>query len=710
MNANVGYSKSGDVQVADAEIDTGWSNPPLLADLKGDLTEATSHHNAHVTDVEVWLDNLNLTGGAVIKAKTGHSSVQPRLIRKQAEWRYAALSESFLSHEDLFTTAPVTFEDGDAAVQNGLILNNQFNTKIDKVGFIDDYVRALVDEGSAVIRVGWDFYEKEVEVPNMVVRPIQDPEMYKMVEEAAELLMQDPEGAADQIPKELMDIVMLSLEIGSPVESVQEGTKMEMQTIRNQPTVEVCEYNAVIIDPTCKGDLDKANFAIYQFDTSKGDLERDGRYSNLDEINIERNAVNQDGTTPMRSEGRDFAFKDEPRKKITAYEYWGFWDINDTGVPVSFVCTWVGDTVIRLEESPFPDGKVPFVLVSYLPKRKSIYGEPDGALLEDNQKIAGAVTRGMLDIMGRSAAGQIGIRKDAMDVTNMRKFESGKDYYFNPHIDARSAFHEHIYPELPASAPFMLQQQNNEAEAYTGVKAFSQGITGDGLGKSATAARSAIDAAGKREVGILRRLASGVIQVGRKIMAMNAELLSDEEVVRVTNEEFITVKRDDLAGKIDIKLMISTAEADNAKAQELAFMLQTTGNSLPMEFSQLIMEEIARLRKMPELAKRIQEFQPQPDPVAQKMQELEIAKLEAEIDKIRSEAEENRAEAALDVAQAGKAVSERDKTDLDFVEQQSGVKQDRELQKQGEQARGNARLEMTKAILSTDGGNQTKTG
>jgi hypothetical protein len=37
-----------------------------------------------------------------------------------------------------------------------------------------------------------------------------------------------------------------------------------------------------------------------------------------------------------------------------------------------------------MEENPFPDKKLPFISVQYLPTRKSIYGEPDGALLEDN--------------------------------------------------------------------------------------------------------------------------------------------------------------------------------------------------------------------------------------------------------------------------------------------------------------------------------------
>jgi hypothetical protein len=338
-------------------------------------------------------------------------------------------------------------------------------------------------------------------------------------------------------------------------------------------------------------------------------------------------------------------------------------------------------------------------VVQYLPKRHSVYGEPDGELLEDNQKIIGAVTRGMIDIMGRSAAGQKGIRMDALDVTNKRKFDRGDDYEFNAHIDPRQAIHDHVYPEIPNSAQFMLQLQNMEAESLTGVKAFHGGVNGDTLGQTATGIRGALDAASKRELGILRRLASGIVEVGKKIMAMNQVFLSDEEVVRRTDEEFVPVQRDELAGNVDIELHISTAEADNAQAQELAFMLQTMGNSMPFEMSQMILADIARLRKMPELSKRIEEYRPQPDPIQQQMQQLEMQRMQMEIKKMESEIMENQAEAMLDQAKAREAEGKADMMDLDFVEQESGVKQERDLQKQGAQAEANMKLKMLENAL-----------
>jgi hypothetical protein len=704
-----------DIRPEETTIDTGWKNPPTLTDLKADLQEAQSHHDSHITEVDGWLDNLNITGSARVKKETGRSSVTPKLIRKQAEWRYAALSESFLSHEDLFTCDPRTHADTDSSRQAQVLLNYQFNCQIDRTRFIDHYVRAGVDEGTALVRCGWDFEEEEVEVPNIEIRPLnpnneRDQYLYKMIELGSQAIMENGPAVTQQMPPEIVEAIDLSMQHGQPVRAVENGTKKVMKTVKNQPIVEVCDYNNLVVDPTCKGDLEKAGFIAFEFETSRGELEKDGRYENLDEVNYERNAVNNRSTTSENEEDTgSFNFKDEARKRITAYEYWGYWDIDKSGIPSPIVATWVGDTLIRMEISPFPDKKLPFVLVQYLPRRRNVYGEPDGALLDENQKIIGAVTRGMIDLMGRSANGQTGVRKDALDLTNMRKFEAGKDYYFNPQVDPRGAFFQHTYPEIPTSAPFMIQFQNNEAESLTGVKAFAnQGITGEGLGRSATAARSAMDAASKRELGILRRLAQGMVAIGRKIMAMNSVFLSEEEIVRVTDEEFVTIKRDDLSGKYDIKLKISTAEADNAKAQELAFMLQTTGpNSDPGEV-RIIRAEIARLRKMPELAKKIEEYQPQPDPVAMKRQELELMEIEAKIMKLRSEAAENFAEAELDLAQADKAKSEKNQVDLDFVEQESGVKQAQELQKQGEQARSQAATKVLEAGLKNESNTATE--
>ena len=645
-----------DTTETDAASLVDWENPPSLAELKADYDSARVAHQVHTDEVDAWIRVLN--GEQTINAKRGRSKLVPRLARKQAEWRYAALSEPFLSTDDLFNTSPQTFEDKEAAVQNGMLLNYQLNCRMDKVTFIDSYIRTAVDEGTVVVRVGWEFEEdkRKVYTDIMEQQPVVDPNT--------------GQPAVDP-------------NTGQPIlQEVKTGEKASTKTIttKNQPVLTVCDYNNLILDPTCEGDIEKANFAIYSFETSLSELKKDGRYQNLDDINFESASVLSEPDHAVNSDDDSFTFKDKARKKVIAREYWGYWDIDDTGEVKPFVATWVGSTFIRLEENPYPDKKLPFVLVQYLPRRKNIYGEPDAALIEDNQKIVGAVTRGIIDIIGRSASGQQGIRKDALDVTNARKFERGEDYKFNANVDPKQAFHMEVYPEIPRSALEVLNMQNNDAEALTGVKAFTQGISGQALGATATGIRSALDATSKRELGILRRLSNGLNQIGRKVISMNSEFLEDEEIVRITNEEFVAINRNDLGGKYDIKLNISTAEADEQKASELAFMLQTMGNTMPPEMSFMILADIAKLRKMPDLAKRISEYQPQPDPMAEQKAQLELALLEAQVANETAKGQENAVDVALktaktetEQAKARSMHSGSDLSDLDFVEKESGV-------------------------------------
>jgi len=683
---------------------TEWAKEPTVAELKQDYTDAKSDVDEHIAKVDVWLDNLNVTGAAKRKKTKKRSAIVPKLIRKQAEWRYASLSEPFLSTEDIFNADPITFEDKKAAIQNGLVLNNQFNTKINKIAFIDEYVRTAVDEGTVIVRVGWDFQEAEVEVPSFVMQPVQDPQVFEQLQQE---IMKSQEMGVPLTP-EVDEAIQISMQTGVPHIPVQQGTHMELKTIKNCPTVEVCDYKSMSIDPLCKGDISKAGFVIYDFETSLAELQKASKYHNLDQINFEENNIL---AAPDHEEESDFNFKDKPRKKFVAHEYWGYRDIDGNGMVKPIVATYVGNTMIRLEENPFPDQEHPFVTVQYLPVRKSVYGEPDGELLEDNQQIIGAVTRGMIDIMARSANGQTGIRKDALDLTNKRKYDKGEDYEFNAQVDPRQAFFMHTFPEIPRSAEFMLGMQNAEAESMSGVKAFTgnEGINGRALGATATGIKSALDATSKRELGILRRLAEGIKKIGRKVVSMNGEFLDEEEVIRITNDEFVKVRRDDLEGNFDLRLTISTAEADNQKAEELAFMLQTTGQTMGPEFAQIILSDIAKLRKMPDLAKRIEQYQPQPDPIEQQMKMLEMEKIKAEIAKLYSDAKENEAEAVLDMAKAGteqartaNLTSDTDLKNLDFVEQESGVTQERELQQHGAQAEANKDLKVLDHMLKAN--------
>lgn len=673
---------------------TDWKNEPTLDQLKADYDMASGTKNTQVAKIEDWLDQLHVRGAYKPKKREGRSSVQPKLIRKQAEWRYASLSEPFLNDENIFDIAPKTWVDTEAAKQNKMILNYQFNNQINKVKLIDDMVRTGVNEGTVIARVSWNYEEAKVEdnVPTFTYEEA-DPNMVPIIEQAVQMYQVHPR-TIDNLTPELKESVLATVENGRPIHAMIMGYEVGEVTkvVNNHPEVTICDFRNVTVDPTCGGDADKASFIIESYESSRSELEKLGIYKNLDKI---KDSDVSDGN--HQTDDSSFRFQDKPRKKFVVYEYWGYWDIDNSGVTTPIVATWVDDVMIRMEVNPYPDRKLPYVFIPYLPVKDSVYGEPDATLLEDSQKLIGAITRGQIDAMARSANAQVGMRKDALDSLNLRKFKSGEDYFFNPNLDPRMAIIEHQYPELPVSTFNLLQMYNMEAEAITGVKTFSSGLTGDALGSTAAGVNGVIGASGKRELGILRRLANGMEEIAKKILAMNSQWLTDDEVIRITDDDFIQINRDNLSGAFDIKLSISNAETDAIKAQELSFMLQTMGGALPFDLTKIILSEISTLRNMPELAKRIQMFQPQPDPIQQldiQIKQLEAQKLQAEIAQIQSDMFESQ-------AKARKLATEANLNDLKFVEQESGVTQERELELMEAQANSNAKRDVMKAVLDT---------
>ena len=683
---------------AQSEKLTDWKKEPSIQLLKGDLESAKPAHDAIMAQIREWNDLMEVKGKAKPPKVKGRSQVQPRLVRRQAEWRYAPLSEPFLSSNKLFKVTPVTFEDELAARQNELVLNYQFRTQLNKVKLVDDYVHSVVDDGTGIARIGWERKTVKIktETPVFQLYPIENQEQADILQQALQLQAENPREYDETMPEDIKEAVNYFNETGEATYAIQTGvTEVEVEkALVNRPTVEMLNPNNVVIDPSCNGDLDKALYAVISFETCKADLMKNkDRYHNLDKIDWESSSPMTDPDHESKTPS-DFQFKDALRKKVVAYEYWGFYDINDDGSLEPIVATWIGSTLIRMEKNPFPDGKLPLVVVPYMPRKRELFGEADAELLGDNQAILGATMRGMIDLLGRSANGQRGYPKGMLDTLNRRRYDDGQDYEYNPmQGNPSQAIMEHKFPELPQSAIVMTQMQNQEAEALTGVKAFSGGVTGAAYGDVAAGIRGALDAASKREMAILRRLAKGMADIGTKICAMNAVFLSEKEVVRITNEQYVEINREDLKGNFDIEVDINTAEIDNQKSQDLSFMVQTLGNTVDQTITLSLVAKIAELKRMPDLAHELRTWKPQPDPMEEQLKQLAIQKAQLENEELQSKI-------ALNMAKAKEAASSGDLKDLDYLEQESGTKHARDMEKQKAQSQGNQNLQITKALTT----------
>ena len=674
---------------------TKWANEPSVEDLKTDLEEASSYQERVREDLKRW--SLERDGGKPIKPnRPGKSVIRPKLIRKHNEWKYPALEEPFLSTLDMFDIRPRTAEDGPAAKQNSILINYQWSTAINKTKLIGDIVRTIVDEGTVIVKTGW-----ETEYGIDVVEREQP--TYASPEESYQLLQQKVE-AGEMDPAEAQAM----LEMGEPVETGTETVYVEVEKlVVNQPTYEVCSTANVTIDPACEGIIENAKFAIHEYDVSMSTLVKDryvpgdkakgipasGFYYNLDNIKTEDDSTGQ--FDEFKSEEvRSFKYNDAARKQLRAYEYWGYWDIDGNGELTAIVATWVNGTMIRMEKNPFPHNRLPFSVTTYMPVKRELHGEPDGELLIEHQESIGKMTRAIHDITANQAVGQTFIDEQMFPTPSQKaNYEKGNTVYYRSGFNPKQSIHKNTVEPIPASAFQLIQSQTQDAEAVTGTRPFAGQGSGM-LGATATGIRSSADATAKRELSVLRRLSNILFRdIAKLTIAMNQAFLEEEFVVRITAEEFVTIRRDDLLGNFDMVIDVSTPERDNETAEKIMKLMQTNAANMDPKLAAMHYVKLADLWNLPDLAEAIKSYEPQPDPKRQELMDIQIENAKLENERLKkiieesdskilerlSRAHENEidqrkkaAEASFKEAQTAKLQSETDMLDFEFTRKFDG--------------------------------------
>jgi len=621
-----------------------------------------------------------LNGEPYGNEEKGKSRIVPKVAKRQQVWNIPSLKEPFVSTPNLVRFSPITADDVQAARQNELLLNTQFCRQFDRYNFITKALKVLETDATVFIQTGWEYEEEERE--------------------------------------QEVEVVVVDEMTGQ--QHVMTTTEKVIVPIVNKPTARVCRSEDVFPDPTCEDDLGKAQFVVYRYESDLSTLRKDGRYKNLDVIQQNLTSAEELDPSYINPDKTWFQFEDAARKKILVHEYWGNYDINEDGIAEPIVCVWVENTIIRLEDNPYPDKKIPFLSCAADSVPFKLFGENDIDNIEDQQKVITAVTRGIINNMAASNNGQVGIRKGALDPVQKKRMLDGKNFEFN---GTPNDIWQGGYNQIPGSAFNMLQLMNGEVDSLTGVKGFSGGISGGSLGPSATAARGVMDATAVRRLDKVRNVAENLIKpLIRKWMDYNTEFLSDEEIIRTTDNEHIAIRKSELQGRLDVDIEVSTPEDDTAKRSELGFLLQTMGPSLPFDMTKLILAELARLNRMPKLEKDIRTYTPQPNQQEEEIKQLQAKKLQvdiaqtkAEIQKIftesvatktsnmnRSDAQADlaRAQAELAVAQAKLIESKKDTEDLNFIKNDNQTNEQFQLEKLRMQQQHNAEMEELKAKMN----------
>lgn len=571
---------------------TDWVNKPTLTELKEDYDAGQTAYKEQVTRLDKWAE---LHNPPKMERKDLQSTVTPKSIKKAFEWGVSSILNNLLETADMYSAKPLGANDTALSMQEVKILNSQMNG-LKKVQFMEKFTRTVLSEGSAFIKIQW-LYEDE----------------------------DDGQGGVN--------------------------------IIKNQPDLQVVSSRQILLDPYATS-FEDIDYLVETYETSISSLTKKGFYKNLDKLKARvkegyvEDSVSKTNPTAVTETPTTESNNQVVRKKIEVKEYWGYYDIYDTNELVLIKASWALDTLIELKvvamDSP------PYELCNYNIDLDMILGHPDAEALEDNQKVIGAITRGVLNILARSSNGQIGLAEDFLSDSEILNFNAGKPYKFNPSIPPERGLYMHKYEDIPDSALVILQQQYQEMESTTGIKIYGSGANASSFGDTATGVNTVTAGLGKREGNVLNRFGECLNTVGKRIIRLNSLLLSPQEKSEYTDAQPIPYPKNDAMLMKSINLTLNSSETEALKGNQLMTLSQTVAPTMPPELQKMLVANILKLYNLPDMAKQLEEQDNAPDPIQQQMQEMAVNKsmldlelLKAQISNETAKAQENAVDVEL---------------------------------------------------------------
>jgi len=603
-------------------------------------------------DMSNWIDEYN--GAAYGNEEEGKSSLVWKLIKKQGEALTSNIIKPFMTNFDIVELDPVTEADVYKTKINERLVNHFWNKEFKPVYFMKSLADVLTPEGTVFIRVGWNRKEK-VKEQTIPLESFTDEMRASFGERGAEFL-----------------------------ENVEDGTvTIRVVTIlENNPTAKVVRNEDIYVDPTADS-FHESKFLIYEMRTSLSDIKNDPIYDE-DAVKRLEKIVSENDDMVTNSENihnyniYDFEFMDEPRKKIALYEYWGEYDIEGNGSTEPIVATMAKygekNLILRMEKNPFSHKKIPFISIPLYNRPFSIYGSSLPDVLSDEQKLSTSIVRGIIDNMANSNNGVKFFKKGALDSVNYNRLRRGEKYIeINTHDSINTSIMDGNFNQLPQSIFNMFMMFDNQADSLTGITKAMQGLPGSEIKSSTSNFSAMMSQAQIRLLDITNNITDGLKEMLGMWLSMTIDYMDDTEIKRITGidvqalmqketqrliKEFglenlpddtamkaMMLVQEEVADmfdrtdlKYDIKMKVGTDGLKQIKIQNLNMLMQqlsplAEAGNVPPDAIKLLVADLAEQLDRPDIAQMITEYQPQPDPMAQKAQQLQMAQMEANVEK-----------------------------------------------------------------------------
>ena len=604
--------------------------------IKTDLENSRRYKLAINEDIEKWIKIYDGKRDETIP--DNKAKVVWKLVKKHGEILVANLVKPFITGSSIIKLDPRTPDDVYKTQIDNKLMDFYFNRKFDKSKFIKQMIQVMVKEGTAFIKVSWD------------------------------------------------------------------------ETNKN-PHSEVL-YNEDVFTDTDAQNIQDSRYIIHRFRTTVDELEANKNY---DSKAVERfkqylNRNEEDSSIA----GQDLhdrslgLYKRDSDKdnNMFIYEYW--YRKNNKIFIKSFVESDTSALVLNNEQYEYD--WYPFIDVPFYNKEYSIWGRALADIIEDEQLFMTSIVRGVIDNMAQSNNGQKFVKKGSLDSVNFQNLMSGKPVVeINTPDSINTAVQDGRFNELPSSVYNLLNVIESQAEGLTGVSKFMQGFI-DNPNASATSAQAIMSQSQIRLLDIENNITRGLTSMFRKWIEMIVNYTDEKEMFNITGttwaeEKAKMVQRykeqyqfdqmppetqqkaillilkqvekiyDNKTVNYDFKLRVGTDASNQIKINQINMLMQQTApliqaNVVPPDIVKELIAKLFELFEYPDLADKIEKYQPQPDPIKQQMTQLEMAGLKGKADKEEALAKNAMARTAHTEA---KAIKERASIEPDVAKKYTEV-------------------------------------
>lgn len=602
----------------------------ILKIVKQDYQTAKKAKHGIDGKISTWLNEYN--GEPYGNESDGHSQIVVKDIKKAVEWFLPNAVEPFVGKNRIVKLEGITADDAPRASLTEKLLNYQFVRNFDRYSFIYDCFKVGATEGTTVVRCGWEFEEET---------------------RTEKLKTWTPEQLA-QLQAEGMEVEV------NPDSGIAKVTKRK--TITNRPTARVIKNGKFFIDPSA-ANIEEAEYVIETRDVTMSSLRKEGIYKDLDKLDggsLTRDDSSTEDTRNGAGDDRGYdpeeEYADKSLKKVTLYEYWGNLDLEGEGEAEPVVIAWVGNTIIRSEENPYPNKDKPYSATPFTKTPFMFWGDALAEFISDGQFIRSGIMRAMLDNVTQSNNGFKFFRKGSLDPLNKKKLLSGIGGAIEINGDKNDMW-DGSFNQMPQTIFNMFEMIQRDNESLSGISNAAQGLDSRAL-STATSANIVASMGQKRMMEIVRRYSELVKDIMRKWISYNKVYLEPQEVIRIAGN-YIEFARDDIDGAFDIDITVGVDGIEESKANQITMLMQQIGGlagTVDPKTLHSLLAKLADIWGFADVAAELESYEaPAPDPRQAEMADLEMQKLQAEIDKLKAEAHNKMAETNATNVDAKKA-------------------------------------------------------